>query len=229
MSSTNAQIEEVVSNCTVCSTYQRSNPKEPLLSHEAPHRPWEIVGADLFELHGKNYLVLVDYYSNFAEVEHLTSTTSEQVITKCKSQFARHGIPDVFISDNGPQFSSEKFRVFAQTYQFRHKTSSPYHLQSNGKAERTVQTVLLKKAQEDQKDPYLALLDFRNTPMNEQVGSPTQQLMGRRTKTLLPTSANLLEPKTIRAKSDIGKRQQQKRYFDRHAKPLTQLVLGMMC
>ena len=35
----NAQIEEVVSNCTVCSTYQRSNPKEPLLSHEAPHRP----------------------------------------------------------------------------------------------------------------------------------------------------------------------------------------------
>ena len=227
----NAQIEEVVSNCTVCSTYQRSNPKEPLLSHEAPHRPWGKVGADLFELHRKHYLVLVNYYSNFAEVEHLTSTTSEQVITKCKSQFARHGIPDVFISDNGPQFSSEKFRVFAQTYQFRHKTSSPYHPQSNGKAERTVQTVknLLKKAQEDQKDPYLALLDFRNTPMNEQVGSPAQQLMGRRTKTLLPTSANLLEPKTIKAKSvnrDIGKRQQQKRYFDRHAKPLTPVSVG---
>ena len=89
---------------------------------------------------------------------------------------------------------------------------------------------LLKKAQEDQKDPYLALLDFRNTPMNEQVGSPAQQLMGRRTKTLLPTSANLLEPKTIRAKSvnrDIGKRQQkQKRYFDRHAKPLTPVSVG---
>ena len=89
---------------------------------------------------------------------------------------------DVFISDNGPQFSSEKFRVFAQTYQFHHKTSSPYHPQSNGKAERTVQTVknLLKKAQEDQKDPYLALLDFCNIPMNEQVGSPAQQLMGRK-------------------------------------------------
>ena len=152
------------------------------------------------------------------------------MITKCKSQFARHGIPDVFISDNGPQFCSEKFRVFAQTYQFHHKTSSPYHPQSNGKAERTVQTAknLLKKAQEDQKDPYLnALLDFRNTPMNEQVGSPAQQLMGRFCQ---PQPTSRLEPKTIRAKSvnrDIGKRQQQqKRYFDRHAKPLTPVSVG---
>jgi hypothetical protein len=34
--------------------------------------------------------------------------------------------------------------------------------------------------------------------MNEQVGSPAQQLMGRKTKTFLPTSAKLLAPKKIR-------------------------------
>ena len=173
-----------MSNCTVCSTYQRSIPKEPLFSHEAPHRPWGKVGTDLFELHGKHYLVLVDYYSNFAEVEHLTSTTSEQVIAKHKSQFARHGIPDVYISDNGPQFSSEKLH---RRTSFTTKLAARINRNLMEKQKEQYKRLknLLKKAQEDQKDPYLALLDFRNTPMNEQVRSPAKQLMSRRTKTLL--------------------------------------------
>ena len=104
-----AQIEDTVSSCSTCSKYQRKNTKEPLLPHSAPSRPWERVGTDLCELNGRHYLVLVDYYSNFIEFDHLKETTSEKVIEFCKSQFARHGIPDIVISDNGPQFSSEKF------------------------------------------------------------------------------------------------------------------------
>ena len=56
----NAQIEDVVLNCQTCCTYQRRNMKEPLLCHEVPSRPWAKVGADIFELQGKLYLVLVD-------------------------------------------------------------------------------------------------------------------------------------------------------------------------
>jgi hypothetical protein len=88
------------------------------------HCPWEKISTDFFELHGKYYLVLVDYYSNFVEVEHLTTTTREHVIIKCKSQF-------------GSQTFSEKFRLYAQMYQFHDKTSSPYHPQSTGKPEKT--------------------------------------------------------------------------------------------
>ena len=67
----NSEIEDVVSRCQVCSTYQRSNPKEPLLSHPLPQRPWARVGADLFELNSHSFLILVDYYSGFIEVEQL--------------------------------------------------------------------------------------------------------------------------------------------------------------
>lgn len=77
--------------------------------------------------------------------------------------FARHGIPETVISDNGPQYSAEAYARFAQGYHFKHVTSSPYFPQSNGEAERAVRTIkeLLKKS----KDPYLALLAYRTTPL----------------------------------------------------------------
>ena len=121
-------------------------------------------------------LVLVDYYSR---VDHLSETTSEKIIECCKCQFARPGIPDTFVSDSGPQFSSYKFRRFSENYQFKHHTSSPHYPQSNGKAEKGVQTVknLLRKSMSEQKDFQLALLEFRNTPTNDTLGSPPQRLI----------------------------------------------------
>jgi transposase InsO family protein len=83
--------------------------------------------------------------------------------------FARYGIPEVLISDNGPQYSSEEFRQFATTWGFIHKTSSPTYPQSNDLAERTVQAVknLLKKAKASGSCPFLSLLSYRNTPLQQ--------------------------------------------------------------
>ena len=227
-----AQIEDTVSNCSTCAMYQRNNPKQPLLPHPAPSRPWERVGADLCELGGKHYLILVDYYSNFIEVDHLKETTSLQVIERLKPHFARHGIPDILITDNGPQFSSDTFHKFSADYQFQHHTSSPHYPRSNGKAEKSVQTVknLLRKAQAENSDFHLALLDFRNSPTTDDVGSPAQRLMGRRTKTLLPTAEKLLLPKTIPptiVKSEHLRQQEtQKHFYDKTSKPLSPLKPG---
>lgn len=126
----------------------------------------------------------MNYYSNFIEVDHLRVTTSEQVIENCKSHFACHRIPDLLITDNGPQFSSKTFSEFSADYQFQHYTSSPHYPRSKGKAEKVVQTVknLLCKAQADKRNFHLAL------PTNDSTGSPAQHLMGRRTKNLLPTA-----------------------------------------
>ena len=81
--------------------------------------------------------------------------------------------------------------------------TSPYHPQSNGMAEKAVQTAkrLMKKAKQDGNDPYLALLEYRNTPWSDTLGSPAQRLMGRQTKTLLPVSSTLLKPETIDPKT----------------------------
>ena len=81
----NAQIEDLVNGLVNgCSTYLHNNTKEPLLSHCIPSRSWEKVGADLFELNWRHYHILVDYYSNFIEVDRLNETTSQKVLQLCQ-------------------------------------------------------------------------------------------------------------------------------------------------
>ena len=71
------------------------------MSSPIPARPWESIATDLFELRGKDYLVTVDYYSNFIEVDRLFSNTSIEVIHKLKAHMARYGIPERVVSDKG--------------------------------------------------------------------------------------------------------------------------------
>ena len=56
-----------------------------------------------------------------------------------KCIFAHFGIPDLLVSDNGPQFSSKEFGQFADLLGFTYQTSSPYYQQANGRSERAVQ------------------------------------------------------------------------------------------
>ena len=137
---------------------------ESLISNAVPNRPWAKVGADPFQFRGKEYVVLSDYFSNYVEVERLPTTDSAAVVRALKRQWARHGIPDLLFSDNGPQFSSSTFRTFAAAWGFLHVTSSPGYPQSNGKAENAVRTVkrLWRKAEEAGEDKWLALLDWLN-------------------------------------------------------------------
>lgn len=224
------QIENLVLKCTVCDKNRNSNPKEPLIPHELPDRPWSKVGTDLFHFNGKEYLLCIDYYSKFPEIVKLTDTTARGVITGMKSIFSRHGIPDRLVSDNGPQYSCAEFRRFAGDWDFRHLTSSPGHAQSNGQAERTVQTVknLLRKAQDGNGDPYIALLEYRNTPLEGVGYSPAQLLMGRRLKSKLPTTTALLTPESSIQVSDKLKEKQlkQKSYYDRQTRCLPDLHKG---
>ena len=86
-----------------------------MVAHPIPLRPWESITTDLFECKGRDYLVTIDYYSNFFEVDWLLNKTSKEVISKLKSHMARHGIPDRLISDNGPQFSRGRVSGICKT------------------------------------------------------------------------------------------------------------------
>ena len=132
---------------------------------------------DLFELNGQYYLIVVDYYSRWLETAQLMQTTPVAVMEHCKSIFARFGIPEVVLSDNGPQFSSREFRKFSQVYCFTHITSSPYHPQGNGEAERSVQT--MKNLPKKSTDPYIALLNHCTTPLLHGY-SPAELMMCRK-------------------------------------------------
>ena len=195
-----------------------------------PDRPWQKIGTDLFELKGKPYLLCIDYFSRFAEVTLLSkSTTSPDVITHLKSWFARHGIPDKAVSDNGPQFQASEFAKFADDYGFKHEPSSPKYPQSNGEVERAVKTVksLLRKST----DPYLALMAYHSTPL-ENGYSPSELLFGRKIRTMVPVLPSNLLPcwpqmSQLRQK-DNDIKEKQKHYFDQHhrVKQLPELSQG---
>ena len=225
-------IEEVVRSCSVCNLHSKSQCKEPFKPHEVPEGPWKKVGADLFLFGGQEYLIMVDYYSFWFEVELLKDTTSRAVITRMKSQFARYGVPEEVITDNSPQFRSKDFDAFVRSWSFTHTTSSPYFPQSNGMVERAVQEVkrILGKAKEDGSDPYLAMLNARNTPRDNIVGSPAQRLHSRRLKTVLPKSRKLLKPQVV-DNTKVQQRleqykKQQKFHYDRRARRLSPLKEG---
>ncbi|XP_064120727.1 uncharacterized protein K02A2.6-like [Macrobrachium nipponense] len=172
---------------------------ETLINHEIADRPWQKVGVDLMSIEKHNYLITVDYFSNFWEIDYLENTLASTVIRKLKSHFARYGLPCVLISDNGPQFVNENFKQFATDYDYEHRTSSPTHAQSNGMVESAVKTSkrLIRKAVESNKDPYLAILDHRNTPTSDKDASPSQYNLGRRTRTKLPMLSKLLENQNV--------------------------------
>ena len=213
----NKDIEVFVKSCYQCLTTRSQHP-EPLLPSPLPDLPWQRLAADFFQLGNRSHLLVVDYYSRFIEVVELSTTTAARTIAQFKSIFARHGIPAELVTDNGPQFSSAEFEEFAKSYCFRHTTSSPLFPQSNGLAERSVRTVksLLSKAD----DPYLALLNYRSTPL-ESGYSPSQLLMSRRLRSTIPVHDRLLQPQlvdptTLQSADDHQKQRQASNYDRRH-------------
>ncbi|KAL5510119.1 hypothetical protein EMCRGX_G005608 [Ephydatia muelleri] len=227
----NKAIEQMVSRCTICQEYRDSNPKEPMLSGPMLEHPWEVVATDLFQWDNKDYLLLVDYYSRYVEIRILENTTSATVIHHTKSIFARHGIPAIIISDNGPQYTAKEFQKFTKEWGIKHTTTSPYHPQANGLAEKSVQTVkrLLNKAKTDGQDLYLCLLEYRNT-MVDNLASPAQLLMGRRLRTKIPVATSQLQPKVVDPclvrKKQKERKAYPKQYYDKGSRQLPDLKEG---
>ncbi|UYV72007.1 K02A2.6-like [Cordylochernes scorpioides] len=219
----NKQIEDLISKCEICIRNRRAQEKDPLISHPVEDLPWKKVGIDLFALYGENYLIIVDYFSKFPEIAHLTDTKTETVIRKLISVFARYGIPQIIMSDNGPQFNNYMFKMFEKNWNFKQITLSPLHPRSNGLVERNVQTIknLIKKARQGDENPFLTLLNFRS-PKIDGVESPAALLFGRDITTKLPYTNSYLKPRKI----NIGKVQNrwrerqivQKGYHDRGSK-----------
>jgi hypothetical protein len=223
-----ADIERHVTSCQTC-LHWAGDHAEPLISTPLPELPWQKVATDLFELDGKHYIVVVDYYSRFFEVARLPGQTSEYVIKALREIFARFGCPMVCVSDGGPAYNSSQFEEFTKAYGFIHQMSSPRFAQSNGASERAVQTAknILRKAE----DPQLALLSYRTTPIINGY-SPAQLLMGRQLRSNVPTFRSILHPSTPDADAvqqrDNAIKARQTFYFNRRhrAKKGRQWAIG---
>ncbi|XP_063389640.1 uncharacterized protein K02A2.6-like [Cydia fagiglandana] len=220
----NSDIESKIKQCEYCLMFMNNKPKDPMMSHEQPIYPWEKVAADLFDYKSKKYLLVVDSYSNYIEVAHLQKgSDSNAVITNLKSIFARHGVPLQLLTDNGPPFNSQAFKAFSINWEFEHITSSPYLPRSNGLAEVSVRIVknIFKKCDESGTDPYIGLLQYRNSPRGN-LSSPAQLLMSRQLRTKLPAKATVLKPKVVNFKEHLEHKKvnldKTRSYYNQHAR-----------
>ena len=133
-------IEEKVKACEACQLTRHNPPAAPLHPWEYPTAPWERLHADFAgPFMGHTFLLVIDAYSKWLEVRVISPVNSTTTVEHLRSIFATHGLPKVFVSDNGPQFTSAEFEHFMSSNGIRHVKSAPYHPVSNSLAERAVQ------------------------------------------------------------------------------------------
>ena len=182
---TDNDIDNVILACKKCQDCLPSNTKEPIISKLNPNRPFQEIVGDFCSYAAQDYLVLVDCYSDWPDIIPMGhDTTAPHLIKVLRQSFCRTGVPDIFWSDEGPQFTSNKFSEFALKWGFTHIISTPRYPKSNGKIEATVKS--MKKIicsswngrHLDQDKLCRALLQYRNTPSRKDGLSPAQKLYG---------------------------------------------------
>uniref|UniRef100_A0A8D8QR86 RNA-directed DNA polymerase n=1 Tax=Cacopsylla melanoneura TaxID=428564 RepID=A0A8D8QR86_9HEMI len=211
----------MIRSCLVCQTFQRSNMKDPLMSHSIPTIPFMKLGIDFAEFNSIDYLVIIDYYSRWIEVFKVKNKTVETVISCLKQVFCRFGIPQTVVADNVP-FNSYSFKSFAKDWGFDVHHISPHHSQSNGLVEKAVGIVksMLKKCENEKSDLSLYLLNYRNSPVAGLSFSPAQLLMSKSLRTKFPTNSESLKPRVASGMASLMEEEKNKQceYFNKRAK-----------
>ena len=209
-------IEKTVRCCDDCATGGFSPIKATLKPWPIPSAPWDRIHIDFAgPINGFWFLIIVDAFSKWPEIFKMQSTTSQLTTDRLEETFARHGLCQTIVSDNGPQFTSEHFKSFCDERGIKHITTAPFHPQSNGQAERFVQTFkqgLKKLAGEGNVNEILRkfLFCYRYTPSyNLGSKSPHELMTGRQMRTKL----DLLKPQVNTTTERQSKMEQQ---FNEH-------------
>ena len=231
-------IENLILTCRHCQDHLPSHTKEPIITKSRPTRPFQEIAVDLCSYAGQDYLITVDCYTDWPNIYALTrNTTTSQISAALRQTFCRTAIPDIVWSDGGPQFTSIQFKQFAQQWGFLHKTSSPYHPQSNGKIESTVKSMkkIIRTSWNSRslnQDKFCrALLQYRNTPSRRDGLSPAQKLYGHPTQDTLPAHRRSFSQEWQQKMEEVERQTNATQesittYYNTHAYPLTEIEIG---
>lgn len=187
-----AKIESMIAACQSC-LLTKPNPPKSAVSWPAATAPFQIVHIDYFTLRDKQFLILIDSYTKWIEVEIMHNIRSEATIEKLREWFGRFGIPGTLISDNGPSLVSSEIEHFFTCNGIKHLTISPYNPQSNGPAENAVRIIKQKLKTEllDSSNKCLSLnsllhrilFAYRTTPHSVTRVTPAELMFGRKVRT----------------------------------------------
>ncbi|XP_053698915.1 uncharacterized protein K02A2.6-like [Sabethes cyaneus] len=204
------EVQAYVKTCPHCASVARSPPHMDPVPWAKASGPWQRVHVDFAgPVEGEYYLIAVDSFSKWPEVVQTRRITAHATISILRGLFARLGMPEILVSDNGTQFTSAQFADFCMSNGIEHVRTAPFHPQSNGQAERFVDTFkrTVKKIQEGRGDIEEALdiflLTYRSTPNRSlpESKSPSKVMFGRQIRTCLellrPPPVRKPEPKAI--------------------------------
>ncbi|CAH8288100.1 unnamed protein product [Schistosoma rodhaini] len=199
------QIVDFVKTCPHCQTAAKHPPKLPPVPWPKSEKPWSRVHIDFAgPLDGTIYLILVDSFSKWPEILPIAPPSTTRTIQLLNQIFAQHGLPETIVTDNGSQFTSSQFREFCLQNSINHVRSPPYHPQSNGQAERFVDTfkrAMLKARGEGTTHDIIErfLIVYRTTPHDllPNFKSPSEVLMGRKLRTI----HNAMTPRRVAQQS----------------------------
>lgn len=196
----NEDIESFIASCKQCQVSRCCERKDCYVSWPSTSSNWERIHLDFCSMYGQTYLIVFDVHTKWIEIFHMKTTTALDVIQVLRSTFARFGIPDTVVSDNGPPFSSNDFVTFLKSNSVKVMKSPVYHPESNGSAERSVQTAkhtlkhtLRSKSKLTEIQAALAnfLFKYRNTPSTSTNQTPSEMMFRHKPRTLL----EVLKPK----------------------------------
>ena len=168
-------IQEKRDSCSICCKNAPSQAALPAMIPDIPSTPFESIFADFFQEEGYHFLVVGDRLSNWVEVYSSPVGTakagSNGLVAHLRKMFATFGVPEILSSDGGPEFTATATKDFLDRWGVKHRLSSAYHPQSNGRAEVAVKKVkrLLKSCIDPKgginNDHFLrGMLQLRNTP-----------------------------------------------------------------
>ncbi|CAH8515513.1 unnamed protein product [Schistosoma bovis] len=186
------EIEQKCRSCWSCQEAAKNPTRAEPQPWPKPDGPLQRIHADFAgPIQGRNYLVVVDAFTKWPEVYDMPNTISESTIRRLSGLFACFGVPEILVTDNGTQFMSSAFKRFCNENGILHLQSPPYHPQSNGQAERFVDTIkraLVKGGGEGVPEQVINkfLMSYRVTP-NPAVPegkSPAECMFGRKIRTV---------------------------------------------
>lgn len=194
----NAEIERVSSSCETCKTFNSDRQRKVWIPWPKAETPFERIHIDFFHLFDREFLLIVDAFTSWIEVRYMASTGAKNVVKALSDVFLIFGDAKTVVSDNGQPFASEEFESFLNQRQIELIHSPPYCPQSNGEAERSVQTVknLLKKNLRmfDISQMNEILKAHRNTPLENGL-TPAELMLSFSPRTELKKLVEKLETK----------------------------------
>jgi transposase InsO family protein len=208
----NNDIVDWIDNCEACQVLKKDNKKKVFKEWPQTARPFQRIHMDFFHLQGKTFLIIIDAFSRWLEIISMSKTNAEAVIRELNRLFGIFGYVEEVVTDNGPPFGSYELRQFLENKGIKITHSPPYHPQSNGLAERAVQTAktVLRKLIIEKVSPFQlnnAVEEFvrnhRNLPTTENGIVPAHLVFSFKPKTELTSLKHHQRNNSIREFKEI--------------------------